>query len=229
MFIAYRAPGSWPASSAVRSVTSATVPWGRLPGRPRARLRVQFGPLQTSTGGAMARTLSVSPQQPGAYRTIQDALEMATDDAVISIAPGTYVESVRLERQRISLVSSGDPGSVIIDAQTIGLPVVTGRGADITLQGLVLKAGDTPAVNVGVSVAHQSAPTIRNSWIHDTQGVGIAVGRGCKGHIEGCTFESTAMPAIQVDEGASPTVVEAPAGAAKGFGRPLDKAIQQDP
>jgi Cdc6-like AAA superfamily ATPase len=285
----------------------------------------------------MARTLSVSPQQPGAYRTIQDALEMATDDVVISIAPGTYIEAIRLERQRISLVSAGDPGSVTIDAQTIGLPAVSGRDADISLQGLVLRAGDTPAVNigggrvklrhcevsarygagisvsdgasvdaaevritggqygmliedsggtvegceitnimedglivrlgadptirdtkiitcgyrgvyiyqagrptlerceishtgdVGVSVAHQSAPTIRNSWIHDTQGVGIAVGRGCRGHIEGCTFESTASPNIQVDEGASPTIVEAPAGTPKAFGKPLDKAIQQDP
>src|SRR5690349_18291370 len=97
----------------------------------------------------MARTLSVSPQQPGAYPTIQDALEIASDDTVISIAPGTYVESVRLDGRRISLVCAGDPGTVTIDAQTIGLPAVSGRHADISLQGLVLKAGDTPAINVG--------------------------------------------------------------------------------
>ncbi len=286
----------------------------------------------------MAQTLSVSPQQPGAYRTIQDALEVATDDVVISIAPGTYAEAIYLDRRRVSLVCAGDPGGVTIDAQATGRPAVSGRSADITLQGLVLKAGDTPAVHVtggrlqmrqceagarygagvsvangatvdasevkvtsgqygilvedsggtidhcqisnvledglivrlgadptvrdtvitkcgyrgvyvyqagrptlerceigetrdaGVSVAHQSAPTIRDCWIHDTQGVGISVGRGCKGHIEACTFEATASPAIHVDEGAAPTIIEAPEG---GSGRkgvvPLEKAIHQDP
>jgi Cdc6-like AAA superfamily ATPase len=262
---------------------------------------------------------------------------MATEDTVITIAPGTYVEALRLERQRIGLVCGGQPGEVTIDAQAIGLPPVSGRGADITLRGLVLKAGDTPAVNVlggrlqiercevsarygagvsvahgavltatelkvtggqyglliedsggsvehseisnvtedgvivrlgadptfrdtvitgcgyrgvyvyqagrptlerceigqtgdvGISIAHQSAPTIRDCWIHDTQGVGITVGRGCKGHIEACTFESTATPTIQVDNGASPTIIEAPAGAQAKAGRPQDKAIHQDP
>ncbi len=239
----------------------------------------------------MARTVSVSPQQPGAYRTIQDALEVAGDDVVLSIAPGTYIEAVRLDGRRISLVAAGEAGSVIVDAQTIGLPAVSARGADISLQGLVLRAGDTPAISVGggrlrlrdcevsarygaglsvgdgatvevselkitggrgvyiyqagrptlercevshtgdvgISIAHQSAPTIRTSWIHDTQGVGVTVGRGCKGRIEECVFESTASPAIQIEEGAAPTVIEAPAGAGKGFGKPLDKAIQQDP
>jgi Cdc6-like AAA superfamily ATPase len=286
----------------------------------------------------MAQTLSVSPQQPGAYRTIRDALEVAPDDVVISIAPGTYAEAVHLDRRRASLVCAGDPGSVTIDAQATGRPAVSGRGSHVTLQGLVLKAGDTPAVQVaggrlhmrecevsarygagvsvangasvdaselkvtsgqygilvedsggtidrcqisniledglivrlgadptvrdttitkcgyrgvyvyqagrptlerceigetrdaGISVAHQSAPTIRDCWVHDTQGVGIAVGRGCKGHIEGCTFEATASPHIQVDEGASPTVIEAAEGRSgrKGAG-PMEKAIHQDP
>jgi parallel beta-helix repeat protein len=286
----------------------------------------------------MARTLTVSPQQPGAYRTIQDALEIAPDDVVINIAPGTYPEALVLDRRRIRLVGTGDPGSVTIDAQATGRPAVTGRGADISLQGLVLKAGDTPAVNTsggrltmrhcevaarygaglsvadgatidasevkvtagqygmlledvggvidqceisnvmedgliirlgadptvretvistcgyrgvyiyqagrptlerceisqtgdaGISVAHQSAPTIRNCWIHDTQGAGIVVGRGCKGHIEACTFEGTPTPPIQVEQGATPTIVEAPASPGRrAGGRPLDKAIQQDP
>jgi len=286
----------------------------------------------------MARTLAVSSQLPGAYRTIQDALEMAPDDAVIRLAPGTYAEAIVLEKRRISLVSSGEPGSVTIDARETGRPAVTGRGADITLQGLVLKAGDTAAVtaaggrlsmrqcevaarfgaglsaadgatvdvsevrvtagqygmlledvgglidrceisnvaedgliirlgadptvrdtvintcgyrgvyiyqagrptldqceigqtgDAGLSVAHQSAPTIRNCWVHDTQGAGITVGRGCKGHIEGCTFENTPIPPIHLDEGAAPTIVEAPAGAGTRAGaRPLDKALQQDP
>src|SRR5437762_11031925 len=119
-----------------------------FPAAPRAGCpAVQFAQsTPRRAGGAMARTLAVSSQLPGAYRTIQDALEMAPDDAVIRLAPGTYAEAIVLEKRRISLVSSGEPGSVTIDARETGRPAVTGRGADITLQGLVLKAGDTAAV-----------------------------------------------------------------------------------
>jgi Cdc6-like AAA superfamily ATPase len=286
----------------------------------------------------MARTLTVFPGQPGAYHTIQEALEVASDDTVISIAAGTYVESLVVDGRQVSLVAAGGPGTVTIDSQILGRPGVQVRHGQVTVEGLVFTAGDTPALgavagrltvrnctvsaryaaavsvtdgatieateltvtggqygvlvedsggviehseiqnvtedgiivrlgadpvvrdtvisncgyrgiyiyqagrptverceigntgDAGISIAHQSAPTIRNAWIHDTHGVGIAVGRGCRGQIEACSFESTASPSIQIDPGATPTIIEAPAGPrAKGVVRPLDKAIQQDP
>src|SRR2546425_13311814 len=90
----------------------------------------------------MARTLSVSPKQPGAFPTIRDALEVATDDSVISIAPGTYVEALALDGRRISLLCNGEVGSVTIDAQATGQPAVSARDADLSLHGVVLKAGE---------------------------------------------------------------------------------------
>jgi hypothetical protein len=95
----------------------------------------------------MARTLSVS-QQPGAYPAIQDALEVALDGTVISIAPGTYAEALRLDGRRLTLVCEGEPGSVTIDAEAIGSAAVTARDADVTLHGLVLRGGDTAGVSV---------------------------------------------------------------------------------
>src|SRR5262249_52231752 len=80
-------------------------------------------------------------------------------------------------------------------------------------------------------VAHQSAPTIANSWIHDTQGVGVMFGRGCRGLVEACTIENTAQPGLYLEEGANPTVREAPTG---GHGAPnvgvsaVEGATQQD-
>ncbi len=121
----------------------------------------------------MARTLTVSPQQPGAYPTIQDALELAADDTVISIAPGTYVEALRLDRRRISLVSAGQPGEVTIDAQTIGLPPVDARGAEVSLEGLVLKAGDTPAVH-----ASGGRLQIRQCEVTARYGAGVSLSDG---------------------------------------------------
>jgi hypothetical protein len=121
----------------------------------------------------MARTLTVSPQQPGAYPTIQDALELAADDTVISIAPGTYIEALRLDRRKVSLVSAGAPGEVIIDAQTIGLPPVDVRGAEVSLEGLVLKAGDTPAVH-----AIGGRLQIRQCEVSARYGAGVSLSDG---------------------------------------------------
>ncbi|MFC0531040.1 right-handed parallel beta-helix repeat-containing protein [Phytohabitans kaempferiae] len=94
----------------------------------------------------MARILTVSSQRAGAYPTIQDALEVAADGAVISVEPGTYTEAIRIIGRRISISAAKDPGSVTIDASEAGGPAIAASRAEITLQGLVLKAGDYPAV-----------------------------------------------------------------------------------
>ena len=95
----------------------------------------------------MTRTLTVAPGQPGAYPSISDALEVAGDDSVISIAAGTFIESLRLDGRRVTLAAA-DPGRVIIDAQTLGAPAVHARDGAVTLRGLTLYAGDTAAVAI---------------------------------------------------------------------------------
>jgi parallel beta-helix repeat protein len=50
----------------------------------------------------------------------------------------------------------------------------------------------------GISVAHQSAPVIRESWVHDTQGVGLMFGRGCGGTVEDCRLESAPQQTDQL-------------------------------
>jgi hypothetical protein len=63
--------------------------------------------------------------------------------------------------------------------------------------------------DAGIAVADQSSPTISTCWVHDTQGVGIGVGRGCGGLIEDCRVENTAVPKILLAEGARTEVREA--------------------
>jgi hypothetical protein len=94
----------------------------------------------------MVRSLTVSPRQPGAYPTIRDALEVASDGAVVTIAPGEYREALRLEWASISLIANGEFGSVVIDASELAEPAVSSDGGDVTLRGLVLKAGEASAV-----------------------------------------------------------------------------------
>ncbi|HEU4425457.1 MAG TPA: right-handed parallel beta-helix repeat-containing protein [Pilimelia sp.] len=95
----------------------------------------------------MARILSVSAERPGAFPTISDALEIAADDAIISIEPGVYAEAIRLVGRRVTLTAAKEPGSVQLDASAAGASPVACHGGDVTLQGLVLKSGDYPAVS----------------------------------------------------------------------------------
>ncbi|HET6214845.1 MAG TPA: right-handed parallel beta-helix repeat-containing protein [Micromonosporaceae bacterium] len=94
----------------------------------------------------MARTLTVSSQRAGAYPTIRDAVEVATDGAQISIESGTYAEAIELTGRRLTLVAAGDPGTVIMDASSAGKPAIACTGGEVTVRGLVIKAGDYPAV-----------------------------------------------------------------------------------
>ncbi|WP_229071655.1 right-handed parallel beta-helix repeat-containing protein [Actinoplanes sp. DH11] len=91
----------------------------------------------------MSQTLAV----PGAYPTIADALEVAPDGAVISLAPGTYTERLALAGRRLTVRAAGDAGSAIIDATGLDSPAVSVTSGEITVQGLTLTSGDYPAVS----------------------------------------------------------------------------------
>jgi parallel beta-helix repeat protein len=82
----------------------------------------------------------------------------------------------------------------------------------------------------GISVAHHSEPVITSCWIHETQGVGIAFGRGCGGTVDGCQIDNTAPPAIDLEEGANPTIREGDpsAGRPKTGVSAVKGATQQD-
>jgi parallel beta-helix repeat protein len=94
----------------------------------------------------MAGTLTVSPQRSGAYPTISDALEAATDGAVVSIEAGTYNEAIAVRGRRLSLVAAAEPGSVTIDATGATATAVACAGGELLLRGITVKSRDYPAV-----------------------------------------------------------------------------------
>ncbi len=121
----------------------------------------------------MANILSVSQQTPGAYPTIGDALEAATDGAVISIAAGVYDESVRLPGRRLDLVAAGGRGTVTIGSVKADRPAVVCTGGDVTLRDLVIVSGEYPGVTA----------------------------RGGRLRIEGCTVTASHAAAVIVSDG----------------------------
>ncbi|MBP2354647.1 hypothetical protein JOF29_005757 [Kribbella aluminosa] len=94
----------------------------------------------------MSRTLLVSPDRPGAYPSIGAAVLDAPDDAVISIAPGVYLETIDLADRSVTLTADGD--DVVIDATTAPAPVLRASGGRLTLRDVTIRAGDAPAIQL---------------------------------------------------------------------------------
>ncbi|WP_328466853.1 AAA family ATPase [Actinoplanes sp. NBC_00393] len=92
----------------------------------------------------MVSTLAV----PGTYPTLRDALEVAPDGAVVTLAPGTYQERIELGSRRLTVRAAGDPGSAIVDATGLDGPALAMTAGEVAVEGLALVSGDYPAVTV---------------------------------------------------------------------------------
>ncbi|GAA4599577.1 parallel beta-helix repeat protein [Actinoplanes octamycinicus] len=112
----------------------------------------------------MASTLAV----PGSYPTIRDALEVAPDGAVISVAPGSYRERIELQGRRLTLRGTGEPGTVVVDAAGLEGPALAVLGGEVTVEGLALTSGDYPAVS-----AINARLTVRRCQLAAGYGAGL--------------------------------------------------------
>ncbi|WP_129841627.1 right-handed parallel beta-helix repeat-containing protein [Streptomyces sp. RFCAC02] len=86
--------------------------------------------------------IRVAPRTRGAHRTIAEALAAAPADAVISIAPGEYTETLRLSRRVTLRPEYGNGSVVIIVRTTAGTMTVAAPGC--RLRGITLR-GDEPS------------------------------------------------------------------------------------
>ncbi|MEU2424746.1 right-handed parallel beta-helix repeat-containing protein [Streptomyces sp. NPDC007851] len=88
------------------------------------------------------QVLLVSPDRPGAHRTIAGALAEAADGALITVAPGRYEEALDIVRP-VSLAAEGGAGTVRVHAASGSTVVV--RAEAVQLSGLVLSGADREA------------------------------------------------------------------------------------
>ncbi|WFE25945.1 AAA family ATPase [Solwaraspora sp. WMMD791] len=170
----------------------------------------------------MTRTLTVCPDRPGAYPSIGDALAAATDDTVVSVAPGTYYEALFVNDRRIAVVAAQGPGSVTVDASSGTYPTVSANGGAVELRDLVLRAGDAPAVAVD-----RAELTMSGCRLHAGFGAGVTIGgrsrfaltrctvsgaryglvvEDADGTVDGCEFTDLAEDGVIVRIGAAPTI-----------------------
>jgi len=159
---------------------------------------------------------------PGTYPTITDALEVAPEGAVISIAPGTYAEQINLNGRRITLTASGEPGSATVDATGLNGPVVACISGDVTIQGLALTAGDYPAVSAtggrlnlrkcdlsagyGAGLQASDGATVDIAEVRVLRGQHGLVFSDAGGKVESCEIKDVTDDGIIVRLGADPTI-----------------------
>lgn len=121
---------------------------------------------------------------PGNYATIQAAIEAAPDGTVITVAAGTYNESLDFLGKTLTVISSAGPLKTIVKAAS-GQPVVkfiNGEDIDTHLEGFTLTGGTGYRVSTqtfgGAVYIENSSPTLRNNILSSnsaTFGAGIAV------------------------------------------------------
>ena len=168
----------------------------------------------------MARTLKVSSVEHGAFPTIREAIDAAPDDAVISVAPGEYHESLDLAGRRLTIYAAEGAGTVTITSTGYD-PVVSVRGGAVGLHQLTLKGNDGYVVDVrggrlrveecelsstldaGINVRDQAEFQITKSKISGRYGIVV---EDSGGTIEACEITNIAEDGIIVRMGADPVI-----------------------
>ncbi|GAA3760146.1 right-handed parallel beta-helix repeat-containing protein [Streptomyces tremellae] len=179
------------------------------------------------------QVLLVSPDRPGAHRSIAQALADATDGALITIAPGRYEEALHITKP-VSLVAEGRSGVEIRAAS--GTTVVV--DAEVQLSGLVLSGTDreAPVLDVrrgqaaldgcalsgeawaAVLAWQDGVLALRGCRVTNTQGAGVVVTSGGGNVLEGSEITDVGSSAVVVAEQGRLTVRECVLNRPRGNG-----------
>ncbi|MCA1223488.1 right-handed parallel beta-helix repeat-containing protein [Streptomyces sp. 8L] len=179
------------------------------------------------------QVLLVSPDRPGAHRSIAQALADARDGALITVAPGRYEEALHITRP-VSLVAENRSGVEVHSAA--GTTVVV--DAEVQLSGLALSGSDpeAPVLDVrrgqaaldGCTLAgaawaavlawQDGVLALRACRVTNTQGAGVVVTSGGANVLEGSEIADAGSSAVVVAEAGRLTVRECALTNARGNG-----------
>ncbi|MEM7262696.1 MAG: right-handed parallel beta-helix repeat-containing protein [Planctomycetota bacterium] len=122
--------------------------------------------LLTTSLPLFATTLEV----PGAFSTIQSAIDAAADGDRIEVGPGTYLETINFAGKDITVIAAAGPFSTFIDAEQSGVVATfeSGESSEAILEGFTLTNGQSGFLFTGngggLSIVG-SSPTIRGNRI----------------------------------------------------------------
>ncbi|PWI42172.1 right-handed parallel beta-helix repeat-containing protein [Streptomyces sp. ICBB 8177] len=179
--------------------------------------------------------LLVSPDRPGTYRAVKDALADAPDGALITIAPGRYDETLYVTRP-VTLAAEGAAGTVEITSASGSTLVLETEAVQLT--GLHLSGTDreVPVLDVrrgqaALDACHLSGEAwaavlawqdgviaLRDCRITNSQGAGIVVTSGGGNAVERSRISEVASSAVVVAEHGRLTLRECELDRARGNG-----------
>jgi SpoVK/Ycf46/Vps4 family AAA+-type ATPase len=179
--------------------------------------------------------LNVSSTAPDSYRTISDAVAAASHGDVISIQPGTYAESVVLDRE-VTLSAAGSLGGVRIESHDA--PAIRVSGEAVTLSGVVIRhfGEQTPAIDVPAgrlrmdecTVEAESAAalyargavevTARACEFTNPAGAGVIFVEGAEGSLTECAVRRAKASAVVIRTGANPHLLDCTITEVEGSG-----------
>ena len=161
--------------------------------------------------------LTVSPERPDGFRTISEALARARSGAVVSVAPGTYAESLTISFP-VTIVAEQSRGSVqiaprrgsalVLKAEAVMLTDLVFRGRDeeapvidvprgqLAMHGCEITGSAWTALlaRVGGSLA------LRDCRISNQGGAGVVVTSAVESSVESCTIEHLGTTGVVIGE-----------------------------
>ncbi|MFH8386874.1 right-handed parallel beta-helix repeat-containing protein [Kitasatospora sp. NPDC018058] len=167
--------------------------------------------------------LLVSPERPGAHRSIGEALSHAGEGALISVAPGRYEENLVVDRP-VTLATDGGPGSVVVHAaagSTVTVDCEAAKFTDLVLSGsdeehpvVDLRRGQAAFDGCSVTGAAWTAVlarldgtlVARGCRVENPAGAGIVVTSGGANTVERTEVAGTGSSALVVAEQGQLTV-----------------------
>ena len=175
-----------------------------------------------SAAAPVARTLVVGTGRANAYATIGDALSAAADGAVVTVAPGTYLEAIYLNGVSATIVAADGPGTVVVDAGTLPYPALACTGGTVEIRDVTIRAGEAPVVTVdsgrlrldrcevaagsgtGIRVTNGSRVTMSRVKVHGGR-TGLVIDDST-GTVEECEISDVDGDGIIVRHGADPVL-----------------------
>ena len=166
----------------------------------RTFMRIPFNSLAVLflPSFVLATTWSILPGGAGDAPTIQAGIDSATAGDTVSVEPGIFYEhDIALKSGVVLAGSSGDPDSVVIDAQQLGR-VLRGNGLDsmTVVEGLTLTHGlaiTSPDTTGGGIFIRGVSPLIRNCIIQSNEAIrggGAIYRNSVNPKFIGCIFEN---------------------------------------
>ncbi|WP_020673990.1 right-handed parallel beta-helix repeat-containing protein [Amycolatopsis nigrescens] len=173
--------------------------------------------MTTST----SRTVLVDPGRRGAYPTVGAAILDTPDGTCVSIAAGTYAETLELA-DRIMTLRAAEGAEVLLDGTGAEVPVLLARGGALTVHGLTVQAGGAAAVQ-----AENAELTLTGCIVRGDRGPAVAVRgpgplaikdvtitgaehglvlEGASGVVENVTIDDVAADGVIVGLGADPVL-----------------------